>query len=133
MITIRPSGMNALRPGNSCIPVRIDAQTNPLWSEQKIKNFLPHMTSVALRDLVTRTDTLLIPVPALEQHGLQGPIETDYYAGVEQSKLIVYFEAAQSLIAQGFRRFVLMPVSTDSGIRYVARNADRLTARTTHS
>ena len=31
---------------------------------------------------------VLIPIPALEQHGFQGPIGTDYYSGVEQSKLI---------------------------------------------
>ena len=27
-----------------CIPAHVDAQTSPLWSEQKVKNFLPHMT-----------------------------------------------------------------------------------------
>lgn len=37
---------------------------------------------------MSRTDMVLIPIPALEQHGLQGPIGTDYYTGVEQSKLI---------------------------------------------
>jgi creatinine amidohydrolase len=41
-----------------------------------------------VRDLLTRTDMVLVPVPALEQHGLHGPIGTDYYSGVEQSKLI---------------------------------------------
>src|SRR5215216_6178134 len=71
-----------------CIPVRIDAQTNPLWSEKKVKNFLPHMTWPEVRDLLTRTDMVLIPMPAMEQHGLHGPIGTDYYSGVEQSKLI---------------------------------------------
>src|SRR6187455_2868660 len=72
----------------SCLPARIDAQTSPLWSEQKVKNFLPHMTWPEVRDLLTRTDMVLIPIPALEQHGPQGPIGTDYYSGVEQSKLI---------------------------------------------
>jgi len=66
----------------------LDAQTNPLWSEQKVKNFLPHMTWPEVRDLLTRTDMVLVPIPALEQHGFHGPIGTDYYAGVEQSKLI---------------------------------------------
>jgi creatinine amidohydrolase len=64
------------------------AQTNPLWHEEKIKNYLPHMTWPEVRELLTRTDMALIPVPALEQHGPQTPIGTDYFAGVERSKLI---------------------------------------------
>src|SRR6186713_2694498 len=110
-------------------------QTNPLWSETKVKNFLPHMTWPEVRDLLTRTDMVLVPIPALEQHGLHGPIGTDFYSGVEQSKLVapilfvgqspyhlefpgsialsadtlqrVYFEAIQSLINQGFTRVIL--------------------------
>ena len=35
---------------------RADAQTNPLWHEEKIKNFLPHMTWPEVRDLLTRSD-----------------------------------------------------------------------------
>jgi creatinine amidohydrolase len=66
----------------------LHAQTNPLWSEQKVKNFLPHMTWPEVRDLLTRTDMVLVPIPALEQHGLHGPIGTDFYSGIEQSKLI---------------------------------------------
>jgi len=53
-----------------------------------VKNFLPHMTWPEVRDLLTRTEMVLIPIPALEQHGFHGPIGTDYYSGVEQSKLI---------------------------------------------
>jgi creatinine amidohydrolase/Fe(II)-dependent formamide hydrolase-like protein len=34
----------------------ISAQTNPLWHEQKIKNYLPHMTWPEVQDLLTRTD-----------------------------------------------------------------------------
>lgn len=149
----------------SCLTVRVDAQTNPLWSEQKVKNFLPHMAWTEVRDLLTRTDMVLIPVPALEQHGFHGPIGTDYYAGIETSKLIaqrtdilvapiilvgqspyhlafpgtialsagtlqrVYFEAAQSLIAQGFRRFVLY--ASHTGNQYIASYvADRLNQET---
>jgi creatinine amidohydrolase len=67
---------------------RVEAQTNPLWSEQKIKNYLPHMTWPEVRDLLTRTDMALIPVPSLEQHGLHAPIGTDYFSGVERAKLI---------------------------------------------
>ena len=37
----------------SGIAGQVDAQTNPLWSEQKVKNFLPHMTWPEVRDLLT--------------------------------------------------------------------------------
>ena len=149
----------------SWLPSSVEAQTNPLWSEQKVKNFLPHMTWPEVRDLLGRTDMVLIPIPALEQHGFQGPIGTDYYAGIEQSKLIaqrtdilvapivfvgqspyhlafpgtialsaetlqrVYFEAAQGLINQGFRRFVLY--ASHTGNQYIASYvADRLNQET---
>jgi creatinine amidohydrolase len=46
------------------------------------------MTWPEVRDLLTRTDMVLIPIPALEQHGFHGPIGTDYYSGIERSKLI---------------------------------------------
>ena len=149
----------------SCGVATVRAQTNPLWSEQKVKNFLPHMTWPEVRDLLQRTDMVLIPMPALEQHGLHGPIGTDYYAGVETSKLIaqrtdilvapillvgqspyhlefpgtialssetlqrVYFEAAKSLIDQGFRRILLY--SSHTGNQYVASFvADRINQET---
>jgi creatinine amidohydrolase len=64
------------------------AQTNPLWHEVKTKNYLPHMTWPEVRDLLTRSDVALIPVPSIEQHGPQTPMGTDYYAGVERLKLI---------------------------------------------
>src|SRR5436190_18745206 len=134
---------------------RIAAQTNPLWHEEKIKNFLPHMTWPEVRDLLTRTDIVLIPVPSIEQHGPQTPMGTDYYAGVEEAQLIaqrtdvlvapvllvgqspyhmefpgtmtlssetiqrVYFEAAQSLIHHGFRRFLFL--NSHAGNQYMTR------------
>src|SRR5688500_6373446 len=55
------------------------AQTNPLWHDEKIKNYLPHMTWPEVQDLLTRTDVVILPVPALEQHGLHGPIGTDFF------------------------------------------------------
>jgi creatinine amidohydrolase len=149
----------------TCLPPQVGAQTNPLWSEQKVKNFLPHMTWPEVRDLLSRTDMVLIPIPALEQHGFQGPIGTDYYTGIEQSKLIaqrtdilvapilfvgqspyhlafpgtialssetlqrVYFEAAQSLIGQGFRRILLY--ASHAGNQSIAGYvADRLNQET---
>ncbi len=120
------------------------AQTNPLWSEQKIKNYLPHMTRPEVEDLLTRTDMVIIPAGSIEQHGLHLPMGTDFLNGVERAKLIaqktdvlvapilmpgnspyhmgfagtitlsaetiqkVYFEAAQSLMKHGFKRFLLL-------------------------
>ena len=66
----------------------IHAQTNPLWHEEKIKNYLPHMTWPEVQDLLTRTDMAIIPVASLEEHGPQAPIGTDYLNGVETAKLI---------------------------------------------
>jgi creatinine amidohydrolase len=72
----------------ACLAPQALAQTNPLWREEKVRNFLPHMTWPEVRDLLTRTDMVLIPVPSIEQHGPQTPSGTDFYIGVEQSKLI---------------------------------------------
>src|SRR5215468_6295871 len=133
----------------------LHAQTNPLWHTQKIKNYLPHMTWPEVEDLLSRTDMVIIPIPAIEQHGPQLPIGTDYFSGEELAKLIaqksdvlvapvllpgispyhmefpgtitlspetaqrVYFEAAQSLIRHGFRRFMFL--TSHGGNRNTAR------------
>jgi creatinine amidohydrolase len=117
---------------------------NPLWHEPKVKNYLPHMTWPEVRDLLTRTDMVVIPVASLEEHGHQGPIGTDFLNGLERAKLVaqrtdvlvapilypgnspyhmafpgtitlpaetiqlVYFQAVQSLIRHGFKRFLLL-------------------------
>ncbi len=64
------------------------AQTNPLWSEKKVKNYLPHMTVPEVKDLLKKSDMVIIPVGALEQHGYHLPIGTDFLNGVERCKLI---------------------------------------------
>ena len=66
----------------------LPAQTNPLWHEQKIRNYLPHMTWPEVQDLLTRTDMVIVPVASLEEHGPQTPIGTDFLDGVETAKLI---------------------------------------------
>lgn len=127
------------------LSVATHSQTNPLWHGEKIKNYLPHMTWPEVESLLSRTDMVIIPVPAIEQHGPQLPIGTDYFTGEELAKLIaqrtdvlvapvllpgispyhtefpgtitlssdtvqrVYFEAVQSLIHHGFRRFLIFP------------------------
>jgi len=68
--------------------VPILAQTNPLWHEQKIKNYLPHMTRPEVEDLLKRTDMVILPIPSMEQHARHLPIGTDFLLGIERAKLI---------------------------------------------
>lgn len=70
------------------LPNVVQAQTNPLWRDEKVKNYLPHMTWPEVQALLTRTDIAIIPVPSMEQHGPHLPIGTDALAGIEQAKLI---------------------------------------------
>jgi len=142
------------------------APANPLWHEQKVKNYLPHMTSSEVADLLTRTDMVILPVASLEQHGLQGPIGTDFLSGLERAKLIaqktevlvapilfpgnspyhmafpgtitlpaetiqlVYFQAAQSLLAHGFKRFLFLNSHAGNAaiVQYVVDRINQETA-----
>jgi creatinine amidohydrolase len=148
------------------VPALAGAQTNPLWHEAKIKNYLPHMTWPEVQDLRTRTDMVIIPIAALEQHALHLPIGTDFLNGLERAKLIaqqtdvlvapilmpgnspyhmefagtislssqtiqqVYFEAAQSLMQHGFKRFLLLNSHGGNQVitRYVADRINQETA-----
>lgn len=86
------------RLANSCASVLVlawalaapgaAAQTNPLWELEEVRNYLPHMTVPEVRALLERTDMVILPVGALEQHGNQLPIGTDHLNGVERAKLI---------------------------------------------
>ena len=64
------------------------AQTNPLWSQKKVKNYLPHMTTAEVAAFLEKSDMVIIPVGSLEQHADHLPIGTDFINGVERSKLI---------------------------------------------
>lgn len=66
----------------------VGAQTNPLWSEKKVKNYLPHMSTAEVSALLTRSDIVIIPIASLEQHADHLPIGTDFINGVERAKLI---------------------------------------------
>lgn len=147
-------------------PAPAAAPANPLWHEQKVKNYLPHMTSPEVQDLLTRTDMVILPVASLEQHGLQGPIGTDFLSGLERAKLIaqktevlvapilfpgnspyhmafpgtitlpaetiqlVYFQAAQSLLAHGFKRFLFLNSHAGNAaiVQYVVDRINQETA-----
>lgn len=62
--------------------------TNPLWKEAKIKNYLPHMTVPEVEAFLKKSDMVIIPIGALEQHSSHLPIGTDFINGVELCKLI---------------------------------------------
>lgn len=68
--------------------MQLAAQTNPLWSEKKVRNYLPHMTSPEVAAFLDRSDMVIIPVASMEQHGNHLPIGTDFINGVERCKLI---------------------------------------------
>ena len=70
------------------LSIIVCSQTNPLWHREKVKNYLPDMTWPEVESLLAQTDMVILPVPALEQHGPQLPIGTDYFTGEELAKLI---------------------------------------------
>jgi creatinine amidohydrolase len=78
----------ARAPVTATAPTPATSNVNPLWTQQKVKNYLPHMTWPEVEDLLKRTDMVIIPVGALEQHGRHGPIGTDYLNGTERALLI---------------------------------------------
>ena len=64
------------------------AQTNPLWTQKKVRNYLPHMSTTEVDAFLERSDLVIIPLGALEQHAAHLPIGTDFINGVERCKLI---------------------------------------------
>jgi creatinine amidohydrolase len=75
----------------------VTSQPSALWSEAKVKNYLPHMTWPEVEALAKKTDMVIIPVGSLEQHGHQLPIGTDSLNGIERAKLIA--QRAEVLVA----------------------------------
>ena len=70
---------------------------NPLFSEKKVKNYLPQMTWVEVEQALTQTDAVIIPLGSIEQHGRHLPLGTDTYEAVETAKLIA--QKADVLVA----------------------------------
>lgn len=70
------------------LPCLAAAQAPELPPIVKVRNYLPHMTRPEVEDLLTRTDMVIFPVGALEQHGTHLPIGTDYLNGVERAKRV---------------------------------------------
>lgn len=69
-------------------PCLASAQIPELPPILKVRNYLPHMTRPEVEDLLTRTDMVIFPVGALEQHGTHLPIGTDHLNGVERAKRV---------------------------------------------
>ena len=88
--------------------------TNPLFTQEKVKNYMPHMSWLEVEEALTRTDVALIPVGSIEQHGKHLPLGTDFLAAQEACKLIaqqtdvlvvpVVIETVQALIHHGIRK-----------------------------
>jgi len=78
-------------------PTLAHGQTNPLWTEAKIPNYLPHMTWPEVEEFLTDSDMVILPVGSVEQHGLHLPLGTDYLNGVERAKLVA--QRADVLVA----------------------------------
>ncbi|MFC2169276.1 creatininase family protein [Acidobacteriota bacterium] len=65
-----------------------DEANNSYFKEEKIKNYLPHMTWLEVEEALKHTDMAIIPVGSIEQHGKHLPLCTDVYAAIETCKLI---------------------------------------------
>ncbi|MFC1477377.1 creatininase family protein [candidate division KSB1 bacterium] len=63
-------------------------ETNPLFKEEKVPNYLPHMSWFEIEEALLRTDMVIIPTGSIEQHGKHLPLCTDIYAAIELCKLI---------------------------------------------
>jgi len=87
----------AIGLGLSLIASAQDANVNPLFTEKKVKNYLPHMTWPEVEEALKRTDVVIIPVGSIEQHAKHLPLGTDSYGAIETCKLIA--QKAEVLVA----------------------------------
>jgi len=61
---------------------------NPLFTEKKVRNYLPHMTWLEVEEALKRTDVVIIPVGSIEQHAKHLPLGTDTYGALEACLLV---------------------------------------------
>ena len=104
----------------------------PAQNSKKIKNYLPHMTSPEVKELLTKTDMVIIPVAALEQHGNHLPIGTDFLNAVESSIQIAQIKdvlvapilmAGQSPYHMGFSGTITLSAETIIKVHMEAVNS----------
>lgn len=74
-----------------------EVNVNPLFTEKKVKNYLPHMTWPEVEEALKRTDVVVIPVGSIEQHAKHLPLGMDSYGAVETCKLIA--QKAEVIVA----------------------------------
>jgi len=74
-----------------------ETNLNPLFTEKKVKNYLPHMTWPEVEEALKRTDVVIIPVGSIEQHAKHLPLGMDSYGAVETCKLIA--QRAEAVVA----------------------------------
>jgi creatinine amidohydrolase len=74
--------------GLSIVASAQDVNVNPLFTEKKVRNYLPHMTWLEVEETLKRTDVVIIPVGSIEQHAKHLPLGTDSYGAIETCKLI---------------------------------------------
>jgi creatinine amidohydrolase len=86
----------AVAPDNSSAQLP-EGDLNPLFTQVKTENYLPHMTWAEVEEALTRTDMVIIPVGSIEQHGKHLPLGSDIIAALEVSKLIA--QEADLLVA----------------------------------
>ncbi len=65
-----------------------DTNVNPLFTEKKVRNYLPHMTWLEVEEALKRTDVVIIPVGSIEQHAKHLPLGTDTYGAIETCLLV---------------------------------------------
>jgi creatinine amidohydrolase len=65
-----------------------DVNVNPLFTEKKIRNYLPHMSWLEVEQALKRTDVVIIPVGSIEQHAKHLPLGTDFYGALETCLLV---------------------------------------------
>ena len=87
---LRLAAVAAVPAAKALIPTSASAQGTEPPPIAKVRNYLPHMTRPEVEELLTRTDMVIIPVGALEQHGTHLPIGTDHLNGVERAKRVAY-------------------------------------------
>jgi len=101
-------------------------------NSKKIKNYLPHMTSPEVKELLNKTDMVIIPVAALEQHGNHLPIGTDFLNAVESSIQIAQIKdvlvapilmAGQSPYHMGFAGTITLSAETIIKVHMEAVNS----------
>jgi len=101
-------------------------------NSKKIRNYLPHMTSPEVKELFTKTDMVIIPVAALEQHGNHLPIGTDFLNAVESSIQIAQIKdvlvapilmAGQSPYHMGFAGTITLSAETIIKVHMEAVNS----------